>query len=177
VDVDSESDVIGQIPAQVVGIVVEDDVIVCPVPIVAITYIIRKDAEVVSAEPKTGGASTFKTPDVTTADGGGEAAVLPRMIEMEAGIVAAGVMTDPCAVGMNVGGFGMSLVIAKRLAIFGLGGGGVGFLFGSTLHGALRRLRAAAGNIASANARMSAAGRGGLGGMTASTAVFVLSEG
>jgi hypothetical protein len=95
VDVGAEPHVIGQVPSVVVGVFVDDDLIRIPEPAVTETNVIRRYAEVKAAEPETRRASTDEMPNVTAAKATGKATVLPRMIEMVVGIVAAGVVTYP----------------------------------------------------------------------------------
>jgi hypothetical protein len=50
--VDTESDVVREIPAEVVWVIVDHDVIVIPIPVIHIGQVERGDAEVVPAEPE-----------------------------------------------------------------------------------------------------------------------------
>jgi hypothetical protein len=113
VDVGAEPHVIGQVPSVVVGVFVDDDLIRIPEPAVAETNVIRRYAEVKAAEPETRRASTDEMPGVTAAKATGKAAVLPRMIEVVVGIVAAGVVTYPLIVRVNVRSVRMPGLVAK----------------------------------------------------------------
>ena len=75
-----------------VGVFVDDDVVVIPKPVVAESDVIRGDAEVEATEPETVWASAAEMPDVPTAEAAGEASVLPGMVDVVVRIVAAGVM-------------------------------------------------------------------------------------
>ena len=119
VDVGAESDVIGEIPTVMIGVVIDDDVIAVPVPIAHIGNIHRCDAEVESPEPEAAGAASDQAPAMGMADAAGEAAVFPGMVEVKAGIVAAGIVADPLTVVMDVRRFGMALLIAECRVSFG----------------------------------------------------------
>ena len=155
-DVGSQPHVVGQIPAIVIRIVVEDDVVIIPIPVIAIADVEGCDAEIVSAEPEAARTTAPKTPDMAASDGEREVAVLPGMVKMEAGVVASGVMSYPAVVGMNVRGLGMAGLVTEGLVLFRLllfwmllfrmcGRGRARFRLGSPLHGAVIGLRATAG--------------------------------
>jgi hypothetical protein len=114
VNVGAESDVVRQIPAVVIRIFVDYDVVAGPVPVVAKSEVKRGNAEIKATEPETAGTASGKVPDVSTAKAAGESAVFPGMVEMEAGIVTSSVMTDPGAVVMNVRSFGVTRVVVER---------------------------------------------------------------
>jgi len=111
VAVGAEADVVGEVPAVVVGIFEDGDLVSGPVPIVAKGVISRSDAEIGAAEPETRPIAAGDAPNVAAAEAAGEAAVFPGMIKVIVGIIAAGVMTDPLAVGMDVRSFGMALFV------------------------------------------------------------------
>ena len=99
-----------------VGVFVNDDVVVIPKPVVAESDVIWGDTEVKAAEPETVWASAAEMPDVATAESAGEASVLPGMVEVVVRIVAAGIVANPFAVGVNVWRVGMaSLVVEVRV--------------------------------------------------------------
>jgi hypothetical protein len=102
VDVGAQADVVGQVPADVVGVFVDDDVVAGPVPVVAIGKVKGSNAEVEAAEPEAARTAASETPDVFGAKASSEMTVRPGMIEMEAGVVGALLMADPVALGVNV---------------------------------------------------------------------------
>jgi len=112
--------VVGEIPAIVVGIVVNDDFVAVPEPIAAVTNIKAGDAEIKTAKPEATGSSTDKSPTISCADMAREVSVLPGPVEMETWIIPALVVADPLPVMMNVRCFGMILLVAVGLAILGL---------------------------------------------------------
>ena len=98
-----------------VGIFVDDDVVAVPQPVAAIAQVECAHAEVETAEPEAVGAASGEMPDVAAAEASGEVAVFPGMVETHAGIVAAGLVADPFAVGVDVGSVGVSgLVVEVR---------------------------------------------------------------
>jgi hypothetical protein len=171
VNVGAQPHVVGEIPAVVVGVVVDHDVVIIPVPVTAIADVEGCDAEIVSAEPEAAGTTAPKTPDMTAPDSKRKVAVLPGMVEVEAGIIVSVIVTHPVVVGMNVRGFGVAGLVAERLVLFEMalfrvfGCGRVRFPLRSTLHSAVIGLRAVARNIASAHGRM-----------PASAVIFMLGE-
>lgn len=123
-DVGAEADVIGQVPAVVIGILVDDDLVGVPEPIVAVIEVRGRDGEIKAAEPEALAIAAGDAPDVAAAEAAVEVAVLPRMIEMETGVIAAGIVADPLAVGVDVRSFRMPLpvgvVATLRLLMLGL---------------------------------------------------------
>ena len=100
-----------------VGVVVDHDVIVVPIPVVNIGDIKGSDAERVVAEPKAGRPSASQPPHEARPETALAVAVLPRMIQVEAGVVRPLVVSDPFAVMVDVRGRGMSLLIAQGRVI------------------------------------------------------------
>ena len=115
-DIGAEAGVIGEIPAWVIRIVVQHDVIAAPQPIVGVVVVVRRDAPEIASEPETVAASAFDAINVVAANFTAEVSVFPYVILMVARVVAAPVMTDPdIALWMDVRGFGMALLVAERL--------------------------------------------------------------
>ena len=118
VNVGAEPDVVGEVPADVVGIVVDNDVVVVPAPIVARIVIVLGDAEEEAAEPEAVARSAFNAPNMGASNCAGEAAVFPGMIEMVVTVVAAGVVADPAIVfGVDVRSFGVRRLVAIGAAV------------------------------------------------------------
>jgi hypothetical protein len=129
VDVGTESDIVGEVPAGVVGIFVDHDVVAVPEPVVAVADVVGSDAEVESAKPETIGSASSEPPDVTATESAGEASVFPRMIKMVVRVVAASVMADPLAIGVDMGRVGMTGVVVEMAVL--LRGRGMRRLSGS----------------------------------------------
>jgi len=96
-----------------VGIFIDDDVVTVPKPVIAESDVECTNAEVEPAEPETIGAASTEMPNVTAAETAGEVAMLPGMIEMHTGIITAGVVADPLAVGVDVRRVGMSCLVVE----------------------------------------------------------------
>lgn len=109
-NVRAEPHVVGKIPAHIVGILVDHDLIAIPKPITAVADIDRGDTEIKSAKPETAGTASGKPPDVMRAKATTEVAMLPRMIEMQFGSWP---MSDPRAVVVYVRRFRMTFRITK----------------------------------------------------------------
>ena len=107
VAIGAKANVVGEIPAIVVGIVVDHDLVAVPIPIVAVGIVIGCDAEIEAAEPEAFAIAAGDAPDVAAANAPGEAAMLPDTIEMIVGIIAAGIVADPLVIVVNVRSVGM----------------------------------------------------------------------
>jgi len=112
VDVRSQPNVIGEIPAWIVGIVVEHDVIIVPIPVIAIGKVVGSDTEIISAEPEAVGSATFDAPHVAAADPHWETAVFPGMVEVVMCVAAR--VANPLVIMMDMGRFRMSFLVAIR---------------------------------------------------------------
>jgi hypothetical protein len=80
--VGAEPRIVGQVPAIVVGIFVDCDLIGAPVPIVAEAVVSGSNAEGKSAEPEAFPIAAFNAPHVAAPEAAGKAAMFPSMIEM-----------------------------------------------------------------------------------------------
>ena len=115
-DAGSEPDVIGEVPADVIGVIVDDNFVGIPEPSATEANVVGSYGEVEAAEPETAGATACEAPHMTAAETAGEAAMLPRMIQMVMRVVAAGIMARPLSIGMHVGSFGMSFLVVEFAA-------------------------------------------------------------
>lgn len=122
-NIGAQSDVVRKIPANVVRIVVDHNVIGIPEPVIAVIIIIRSDREEPAANGKAFGVSAMDPPDVPRTDCTGEMAMLPRMVEVVVHVIASAVMADPVIVlGVNVRSLGMPLdvIVFAVLVVIGL---------------------------------------------------------
>ena len=136
-DVGSEADVVGEVPAGVIGVVVDDDVVGVPEPSVGVGEVPGGYSEVEATEPEAGWAASAETPDVGGTEAAGEVAVLLGVVEVETGVVATVVVAYPVAVVFDVGGVGVSggvgeVVVVGRAgrAVEGLRATGWGCVWG-----------------------------------------------
>lgn len=111
VAVGAEADVIDQVPAVVIGIVVDYDLVGGPIPVVTKAVVKGCHAEVEAAEPEAFAVAAFDVPLMAAADAACEAAMLPGMIEVIVRIIAPGIVADPLIVGVNVRGLGVSFFV------------------------------------------------------------------
>ena len=95
VDVRSEPDVVRQVPARVVGIVIDHDVVAVPDPIVGVDNIIWRDGEEKSANIESIHPPTMQPPYMVRPDASSEMAMFPWMIQMVVRIGATGVVSHP----------------------------------------------------------------------------------
>lgn len=110
-DVGAESGVVCQIPAVVVGVVVNYNLVGTPVPIVDEAVVGGSNIEEETAEPEAVAVATFDAPLMAAADAAGEAAMLKRMIDVIAGIIAAGIVADPLIIGVDVRGIRVAISV------------------------------------------------------------------
>src|SRR5437868_5850662 len=99
VGVRTQPGVVREIPADVVGIVVNHDRIAVPEPAVDVAIVPRRDAEVVAIEPEPVSVPSLETELMTGTEPAREMPMLPGMIEVIVGITRAGIVSDPRAVG------------------------------------------------------------------------------
>lgn len=113
VAVGAEPDVVRQVPTNVIGIRVNDDVIGIPEPVAAGIIIIRSDTKEKAAEPEAISRPAGKPVDVAAADFTREMSMLPRVIQVVVRIVWTSVVTNPLIViRVNVRGRRMSALVA-----------------------------------------------------------------
>jgi hypothetical protein len=118
VDVGAEPDVVGQIPAVVIGIFVDRDVVILPVPIIAELVVVGCDLEVRVLEPESLAVPSLEPINVAGAEAEGKAPVLPGTISAVVRIVATVIVANPLPIGrMDVGSVGMLGVIAEAATL------------------------------------------------------------
>lgn len=115
------TDVVSQVPAQVIGIFVEHDVVRIPEPVAAVGNVIGSYGKVISAEPEALRISSRQPPAMLWPEAACEVPTLPGMIQVIVRVVAPGAMPDPFSVGVNVRCVGMAFLITEMSVI--LGGG------------------------------------------------------
>ena len=94
----AQTDVVGKIPADVIRIVVDHDIVAIPVPIAAVVNIIGRDREEKSANIEAVRATAPQTPHMLRPNPAFEVAVFPGMIQVVIGIGATGVMSHPVVI-------------------------------------------------------------------------------
>ena len=122
VSVGAQPDVERQIPADVVRVIVDHDLVTVPHPVIAVVVVIGGNAKVETAEPKAIASSTSEMPNVAAANSAAKSPVLPRVIEVIVGVAGSALVSDPFAVVVNVRGLG----VPGRIGIMMLLRGGRG---------------------------------------------------
>src|SRR5580693_5191205 len=91
-----------------VRIVVDDDVVPIPEPVVGVGVVVGGEAEEEAAKTEALPVAAFQAVDVTGAEGAWETPMFPRTIEAVVAIGPAGVVSHPTIVlGIHVRGIGM----------------------------------------------------------------------
>jgi hypothetical protein len=102
VRVTAQPHVITEVPANMIRVLIDHDLVTIPQPTVDKAVIVRSDAKVESVEPKTLSISSRKPEDMAAAEAAREASVFPRMILAVVGIISAGIMPEPPTSVVNV---------------------------------------------------------------------------
>ena len=95
VDVCAQPRVVNEIPADMVWIVVDDDRVAVPQPVIHQAVVVRSNAKVEAVEKESAAVPAPKMKQMVPAKPAGKAPVFERVIEMIVGIVAARVVPDP----------------------------------------------------------------------------------
>ena len=112
-DVSTEADVIGEIPARVIGIVVDDDGIGAPQPVVHVPHIEGRHAEIPAIEEEAAGTAAPQMIDVIAPDRSLKTTVFEWSRLVKPRIVMSG-MADPFVVLVHVGRFRVATLIPER---------------------------------------------------------------
>ncbi len=102
VNIASQPNVVSKVPAHVIGVFIDHNLIGIPKPVVTKPHIVRGNAKVVTAEPEASRTAARQPPNMPSPESASKVPMLPGMIEMVVHVVPAGVMTDPLAVRMHV---------------------------------------------------------------------------
>jgi hypothetical protein len=106
-----------------IRIFINDYVVTVPIPAIAIGEVGSGHSEIEVAKVKAVRSATGQVPNVTGAKAAVEVAVFPGMIQMIAGIVLAGIVTNPL-VAVHVGSIGMPRMLFVEVLRSTLGGSG-----------------------------------------------------
>ena len=111
--VGAQPGVIGQVPALVIRVVVDHDLIGVPQPITGEGEIVRRDAEEEPVEPEPSRTTAPEAKDMSSAEAAVETTVLPWMIEVVVPVVTTRVMTNPAAVRVHMRRIRMSIAVTE----------------------------------------------------------------
>jgi hypothetical protein len=112
VHVRAEARIVGEIPAGMVRVLIDDDRVRTPEPVLAIRDVLWSNAPVVIGKPEALWSAAGQMPDVLRTEPAGEVAMFPGMVQVITGVVPALIVPDPLAVRMHVWGIGMTRLIA-----------------------------------------------------------------
>ena len=108
-----------------VGVIVENDVVIVPIPVVDVAEIKGRDAEIVASEPEAVRTTAAQAPHTIGPQSSFEVSVIPGMIEMKSRIPASIVVSDPLVVVVNVRCFRMALLISEGSTFAAFSGSGL----------------------------------------------------
>ena len=160
-NVRAEPGVVRQVPAVVVGVIVDGDLITVPEPVAAEAEVVRRHAKIEPVEPETISPAAFKPELVSSFEPTREATVFPGVIEVVMRIVATRIMSDPSVVMVHV----RNVRVAGHIGSMSLHSGPrrtSGRNVTATEGVTTTEFVAAAGAVAGASATTSALAKGGM---------------
>src|SRR5271157_450536 len=124
VHIRAEAHVVGQVPADVIRIVIDHDVVGIPQPSVAEGNVKRRYVPVPAVEPEAAGASAAQMPHMPAAKSAGKAAMLEGVVKMIVRVAASRVVAHPALAFhvRNAGVSGLVAVVALGLGRMGCAG-------------------------------------------------------
>jgi hypothetical protein len=117
VKISTQSHVVGNVPTNVVWILINHDLVSVPEPVPAKVDIVWSNTEEEAAEPETARPASFNPKDMAWAKTTPKTSTLPSTIQMEVRITTATFMSDPLAVTVNVGRVGMSRPVVECVVL------------------------------------------------------------
>ncbi len=135
-NVRAEANIVSEIIADVVRIVINDDLVIVPVPTAAEANVKGGHAPEEAIEAEAVWSAAAQVPNVAAANAAVEMAVFPGMIQMIVRVVAPSLVAYPFPVTMDVGSFRMAFSIRPMLFLRS----GPGILMGRRT---MRRFKAA----------------------------------
>src|SRR5260221_8314226 len=103
----SRSGVVGQIPARVVWVFIDNDGVAIPEPVTDVGIIERSNTEEETVKPETLPASASQMEYVLPPKASRKVPVLPRPVEMKSRMLASPVLSHPSAIVMDMGRLGV----------------------------------------------------------------------
>src|ERR1700693_1955380 len=108
--------IVSEVPAVMIRGLVNREGIGIPEPVVAKIIVSRRNTEVEIADPEAASISTGKPEHAARREATRKSSVFKGMIDMIAGIIPAGIVSDPLVIGMDVGCLRVSGLIRKSPA-------------------------------------------------------------
>lgn len=119
--VGAQARIIRKIPARIVGIFVDDDLIAIPVPVGHDVVIESRDVPIKIIEPEASGTSASESPHVPGAETAGETTVRPGVFEMIMHVITTSFVANPTVVtGVYVGDAGMAFSFRCYMVLIGM---------------------------------------------------------
>ncbi len=112
VHVSAQPNVIGQVPSNMVWVLVNYDLVRIPKPVITVVVVGWGNAEVEAAKPEAFPVSSFKPPDMVAAKATPEPPVLPGMVDVISDIITVSIVPDPLTVLVNVRSVWMAFLVA-----------------------------------------------------------------
>src|ERR1022692_1077930 len=101
VRVRAEPRVIGQVPAVVVRVLVDHDLVAVPEPVAHVAVLERRDLESKAAEPESLPGAAAEPENVLRTEASREPTVCPDVVQVVLGIVAPGIVSDRKSTSLN----------------------------------------------------------------------------
>ena len=151
VSVGAEPRVISEVPARMVRILVDHDLIASPVPVRHDVVVVRRNVPIVIAKPESFPVSAREVEYVLRSEAAAEASVYPRLSEVVMRIVGATIMAYPSIVfGIDVRNVRMALLVHFHMVLRRRPG------LSARRRGSPRGSRTARRNVSAANRGMTA---------------------
>src|SRR5580704_11612542 len=113
-NVGAQPGVVSQVPAIVIRVLIDHDIVAIPQPVIDEVVIVRSDGEVEAAKPETLPVSSPKMENMARTEAAGKVSMFPGMIDMVVGIVTARIVSDPFIVGVNVRSLRMTTLVGNN---------------------------------------------------------------
>ena len=113
-DVGPGAGIVGDVPAGMVRVVIDDDRIRGPEPVIDVRVVERGDGKVGAVEPEALAITALKVKNVAGSEAEREAAVFEGVLEVEAaGVAIIAIVADPAAIGVDMRSVRVAGGIAK----------------------------------------------------------------
>lgn len=118
-NVSAQPDVVSQVPAIVIWILIDHDIVTIPEPVIAEVVVVRGNAEVETTKPETFPVSSTEPENMAATESATKVSVFPRMIDVVMGISVARLVSDPLVVRVNVRSLRMAPLVCKPVVFLG----------------------------------------------------------
>ena len=108
-----KSDVVCDVPADMIGILVDHNGVAIPEPVINVAKLAWEYAEIVTVKPEPPAVPALQPEDMTASKAARKASMFPRMIKAEALIIRSRIVANPPIVRVHVGRVRMSGSVGK----------------------------------------------------------------